>query len=160
MCVVLLQTWWHVQLSTVTDRPTDTVALWRRNSPLDMRNISWQILGISQHIVGDLHGALQSYRESLRQKPRHRTKNATEIRIGLVLQQLRKNNQHWKLWNYIQFDDNCIWFFIIICLIKRIHINNIDENYFFWLTHFQSTSSCTMKCDIRKNDQQHLFLPL
>lgn len=58
--------------------------------PLDMRDISWQILGICQHVAGDLHGALQSFRESLRQKPRHRIQKATETRIGLVLQQLRE----------------------------------------------------------------------
>lgn len=58
--------------------------------PFDIRDISWQILGICQHVAGDLQGALQSYRESLRQKPRHRIQRATGIRIGLVLQQLRE----------------------------------------------------------------------
>lgn len=61
-----------------------------RYVPLLQRALSWQILGICQHVAGDLQGALQSYRESLRQKPRHRIQRATGIRIGLVLQQLRE----------------------------------------------------------------------
>lgn len=46
--------------------------------------------GICQLVVGDRHGMLQSYRESLRQKPRHIIQKATETRIGLALQQLDK----------------------------------------------------------------------
>lgn len=34
----------------------------------ELMAISWRILGICQHVVGDLHGALLSYQESLRQK--------------------------------------------------------------------------------------------
>ncbi|XP_048770440.2 uncharacterized protein LOC125676652 [Ostrea edulis] len=56
---------------------------------LENRDLSWQILGICQHVVGDLHGALQSYQESLRQIPRHKIQIATETRIDLVKSQLR-----------------------------------------------------------------------
>ncbi|XP_062621177.1 uncharacterized protein LOC134282802 [Saccostrea cucullata] len=58
--------------------------------PLNFRDLSWQILGICQHVVGDLHGALMSYEESLRQKPHHRIKEATVIRIECVKQQLQR----------------------------------------------------------------------
>lgn len=54
----------------------------------EMKAISWQILGICQHVVGDLHGALLSYQESLRQERR-----ITSIRIGCVLQQLHVLNR-------------------------------------------------------------------
>eukprot|EP00105_Crassostrea_gigas_P036483 XP_019920631.1 PREDICTED: uncharacterized protein LOC109617970 [Crassostrea gigas] len=53
---------------------------------LHIRDLSW--LGICQHVVGDLHGALQSYQQSLRQKPWHKIQNATKYRIALVLNQL------------------------------------------------------------------------
>jgi hypothetical protein len=56
---------------------------------LDVRDLSWQILGICRHVVGDLHGALVSYQESLRQKPWHKIQRATEIRIALVSEQLQ-----------------------------------------------------------------------
>jgi hypothetical protein len=52
------------------------------------RELSWQILGICQHVVGDLHGALQSYHESITQKPYYRIQTATEYRMGLVRSQL------------------------------------------------------------------------
>ncbi|XP_062588848.1 uncharacterized protein LOC134250499 [Saccostrea cucullata] len=55
------------------------------------KDICWQILGISQHIVGDLHGALRSYEESLRQIPDHKIKEATVFRIECVKQQLQEN---------------------------------------------------------------------
>ncbi|XP_052683591.1 uncharacterized protein LOC128163940 [Crassostrea angulata] len=55
--------------------------------PLNIRDLSWQILGICQHVAGDLHGALQSYQQSLRQKPFHKIWNATQCRIALVLNQ-------------------------------------------------------------------------
>ncbi|XP_056016767.1 uncharacterized protein LOC130053478 [Ostrea edulis] len=35
-----------------------------RYVPLNHRDFAWQILGICQHVVGDLHGAFQSYQES------------------------------------------------------------------------------------------------
>ncbi|XP_056006105.1 uncharacterized protein LOC125658965 isoform X2 [Ostrea edulis] len=49
-----------------------------------LRGLSWQILGICQHVVGDLHGALHSYQESLRQEQFHNIKTATEKRIVFV----------------------------------------------------------------------------
>jgi hypothetical protein len=52
------------------------------------RNLSWQILGICQHVVGDLHGALHSYQESLRHEQFNNIQTATENRIMLVERQL------------------------------------------------------------------------
>ncbi|XP_061179628.1 uncharacterized protein LOC133188272 [Saccostrea echinata] len=60
--------------------------------PLKTRDISWQVLGICQHVVGDLHGALHSYQESLRQKPVNKIQEATCFRIGCVKQQLQRND--------------------------------------------------------------------
>jgi hypothetical protein len=54
---------------------------------LNERDLSWQILGICQHVVGDLHGALHSYQESLRQEQYHKIQAATENRIMFVEQQ-------------------------------------------------------------------------
>jgi hypothetical protein len=51
---------------------------------LDERDLSWQILGICQHVMGDLHRALQSYHESLRQRLCNKIQTATETRIRLV----------------------------------------------------------------------------
>ncbi|XP_052717325.1 uncharacterized protein LOC128189667 [Crassostrea angulata] len=59
----------------------------RRYVPIDDGDISWQILGICQHVVGDLHGALQSYQQSLRQRPYHKIQNATKYRTALILNQ-------------------------------------------------------------------------
>ncbi|XP_056013677.1 uncharacterized protein LOC130052532 [Ostrea edulis] len=59
---------------------------------LDNRDLPWQILGICQHVVGDLHAALQSYQESLRQISHHKIHMATETRINLVKSQLRLNS--------------------------------------------------------------------
>lgn len=55
---------------------------------LEPTDVSWQILGICQHVTGNLHGALRSYQMSLRQKSSNRIRRATETRIGVVLQQL------------------------------------------------------------------------
>jgi tetratricopeptide (TPR) repeat protein len=60
-----------------------------RYIPLHQRDLSWQILGICQHVSGDLHGALQSYQESLRQRPWHRIQTARETRMSLVTEQLQ-----------------------------------------------------------------------
>ncbi|XP_062616899.1 uncharacterized protein LOC134278617 [Saccostrea cucullata] len=54
---------------------------------LETRDIAWQILGICQHIVGDLHGALQSYEVSLRQYQYNKIQEATLIRIECVKEQ-------------------------------------------------------------------------
>jgi hypothetical protein len=59
-----------------------------RYVPLHHRDLSWQVLGICQHVVGDLHGALQSYQESLTQEPFHRIQPAMETRIELVKSQM------------------------------------------------------------------------
>jgi tetratricopeptide (TPR) repeat protein len=55
-----------------------------RYVPLHHRDLAWQILGICQHVVGDLLGALQSYQESLRHAQEHKIQTATEYRISLV----------------------------------------------------------------------------
>lgn len=52
------------------------------------RDIAWHILGICQHLLGELHGALLSYQMSLRQEPFHRIQIYAESKIRLVLQQL------------------------------------------------------------------------
>ncbi|XP_062591068.1 uncharacterized protein LOC134252582 [Saccostrea cucullata] len=62
-------------------------------NPLLNRDISWQILGICQHVVGDLHGALESFEESLRQEPFHGIQEATDIRKRWVKGQLHRNLQ-------------------------------------------------------------------
>ncbi|XP_062616900.1 uncharacterized protein LOC134278618 [Saccostrea cucullata] len=54
---------------------------------LETRDIAWQILGICQHIVGDLYGALQSYEVSLRQYQYNKIQEATLIRIECVKEQ-------------------------------------------------------------------------
>ncbi|XP_048749562.1 uncharacterized protein LOC125661559 [Ostrea edulis] len=46
-----------------------------------LRDISWQILGICQQICGDHKGALLSYQESLRQEPFHEMQEATKTRM-------------------------------------------------------------------------------
>nr|XP_034328797.1 uncharacterized protein LOC117690049 [Crassostrea gigas] len=60
--------------------------------PLHTRDISWQILGICQHVVGDLNGAFQSYQQSLRHEPYHKIQNAIRFRGALVLNQLNQGN--------------------------------------------------------------------
>jgi hypothetical protein len=54
-------------LQSLTDLQTLLLYDDGRYVPLDFRDLSWQILGTCQHVVGDLHGALHSYQESLRQ---------------------------------------------------------------------------------------------
>ncbi|XP_061190785.1 uncharacterized protein LOC133198836 [Saccostrea echinata] len=51
------------------------------NVPTDLRDISWQILGICQQICGDYIGSLQSYQYSLQQKPTHYIQEATLLRM-------------------------------------------------------------------------------
>ncbi|XP_056016573.1 uncharacterized protein LOC125675336 [Ostrea edulis] len=48
---------------------------------VELRDISWQILGICQHISGNLEAALYSYQQSLRQYPYSRIQSATLMRI-------------------------------------------------------------------------------
>jgi hypothetical protein len=80
-------------LQSLTDLHTLLLYDYGRYIPLKARDLSWQILGICQHVVGDLHGALWSYQESLRQKPYHNIQRATENRIMLVERQLQRNRQ-------------------------------------------------------------------
>jgi hypothetical protein len=61
-----------------------------RYIPSNYRNVSWQLLGICQHVVGDLHGALHSYQQSLRQEQFDNIQTATENRIMLVKRQLQR----------------------------------------------------------------------
>ncbi|XP_061187076.1 uncharacterized protein LOC133195234 [Saccostrea echinata] len=56
--------------------------------PLELRDISWQILGICQNVVGEFERALQSYIKSTEQIQRHKIKKASEIRIDEVYKQL------------------------------------------------------------------------
>eukprot|EP00105_Crassostrea_gigas_P003596 XP_011416501.2 PREDICTED: uncharacterized protein LOC105320313 isoform X1 [Crassostrea gigas] len=49
--------------------------------PAYLRDISWEILGICQQISGNLHAALYSYQQSLRQYPIHKIQTATRQRI-------------------------------------------------------------------------------
>jgi hypothetical protein len=60
-----------------------------RYVPISYRDVSWQILGICQHVVGDLNGALHSYHESLRQEQFNNIQAATENRIMFVVRQLQ-----------------------------------------------------------------------
>lgn len=48
-------------------------------------DISWQILGICQHVCGDYLGALSSYQRSLESKAYHRIRRATYLRMLLSL---------------------------------------------------------------------------
>ncbi|XP_062612490.1 uncharacterized protein LOC134274248 [Saccostrea cucullata] len=57
---------------------------------LYLRDISWQILGICQHVVGDLHGALESFEESPKHVQFNRIQEATAYRIECVKQQLQR----------------------------------------------------------------------
>nr|XP_011424439.2 uncharacterized protein LOC105326238 [Crassostrea gigas] len=49
--------------------------------PVELRDISWEILGICQQISGNLQAALYSYQQSLRQYPLHKIQTATRQRI-------------------------------------------------------------------------------
>uniref|UniRef100_K1QT37 Uncharacterized protein n=1 Tax=Magallana gigas TaxID=29159 RepID=K1QT37_MAGGI len=79
-------------LQSLTDLQTMLLNDDGKYVPLSDRGISWQILGICQHVVGDLHGALQSYQLSLRQKPYHKIQNASKYRIALILNRFNEKN--------------------------------------------------------------------
>jgi hypothetical protein len=64
-----------------------------RYVPLRFRDLSWQILGICQHVVGDLHGALHSYQEALKEDQHHNIQVATENRIAFLERQLHGNRK-------------------------------------------------------------------
>ncbi|XP_062608993.1 uncharacterized protein LOC134270768 [Saccostrea cucullata] len=78
-------------LQSLTDLQTLMLYDDERYVPLERRSISWQILGICQQVVGDLHGALQSYEVSLKQEPFHFIQEATNSRIEWVKQQLQRD---------------------------------------------------------------------
>lgn len=61
-----------------------------RNIPLEYQDISWQILGICQYVVGDLHEAVQSYKQSMRQTEYHKIQDASLYRIAFSLNRLVK----------------------------------------------------------------------
>ena len=48
---------------------------------VELRDISWEILGICQQMTGNRQAALYSYRQSLRQYPFHKIHTATRHRI-------------------------------------------------------------------------------
>ncbi|XP_062613907.1 uncharacterized protein LOC134275660 [Saccostrea cucullata] len=52
----------------------------------NLRDISWQILGICQQICGEFQGALESYQHSLQQDPYHKIQEATLYRVGTITQ--------------------------------------------------------------------------
>jgi hypothetical protein len=79
-------------LQSLTDLQTLLLYDDGRCVPIRDRELSWQVLGICQHVVGDLHGALQSYQESLKWEPFYKIRIATETRIGFVKTQLRLNS--------------------------------------------------------------------
>lgn len=64
----------------------------RTHVPLRTRDISWQILGICQRVVGDLHGALQSFQQTLRQDSYHKLHDASRYRIAFILNQITKKH--------------------------------------------------------------------
>ncbi|XP_048766540.2 uncharacterized protein LOC125673782 [Ostrea edulis] len=80
-------------LQSLTDLHTLLLYDDGRYVPLHHRDMSWEILGICQHVAGDLHGALHSYQESLRQEQQHNIQTATEHRIVFVERQLHRNRQ-------------------------------------------------------------------
>ncbi|XP_052722128.1 uncharacterized protein LOC128193009 [Crassostrea angulata] len=51
----------------------------------ELRDISWEILGICQQITGNLQAALYSYQQSLTQDPDHKIQTATHRRIQDIL---------------------------------------------------------------------------
>nr|XP_034304005.1 uncharacterized protein LOC105327925 [Crassostrea gigas] len=51
-----------------------------------LRDISWEILGICQQIIGNLKAALYSYQQSLTQHPYNRIQTATQKRIQDIVQ--------------------------------------------------------------------------
>ncbi|XP_048744867.2 uncharacterized protein LOC125657948 [Ostrea edulis] len=80
-------------LQSLTDLHTLLLRDDGRYVRLCLRGLSWQILGICQHVVGDLHGALHSYQESLGLEQFNNIQTATENRIVFVERQLHRNRQ-------------------------------------------------------------------
>jgi tetratricopeptide (TPR) repeat protein len=80
-------------LQSLTDLQTLLLYDDGRYIPSHCRDLSWQILGICQNVLGDLHGALNSYQESLRQENFNNIGEASETRIMFVECQLHRNVQ-------------------------------------------------------------------
>lgn len=60
---------------------------------VDLKDISWQILGICQELSGNLHGALCAYKKSLAcEQTLNRIKSASEERLQDVENLLQRNN--------------------------------------------------------------------
>ncbi|XP_062613040.1 uncharacterized protein LOC134274821 [Saccostrea cucullata] len=51
-----------------------------------VKNLAWQMLGICQQVTGNLHDALYSYHQSLREFQLHSIQGATEMRIHEIFQ--------------------------------------------------------------------------
>ncbi|XP_062592778.1 uncharacterized protein LOC134254251 [Saccostrea cucullata] len=60
---------------------------------VNLKDISWQILGICQQMTGNHQAALYSYQQSLRQKPYHNIQTATLMRIIQEIMALMNRNQ-------------------------------------------------------------------
>lgn len=71
-------------LKSMTDLRTLLLTDGGTTIPLEIRDMSWQLLGILQRIVGDDDGALQSFLESMRQIPTHQIRKLSEIRIERI----------------------------------------------------------------------------
>jgi hypothetical protein len=54
--------------------------------PVELRDISYQILGICQHVCGDYVGALNSYQYSLEQNPPTKIQQASMYRMQTIIQ--------------------------------------------------------------------------
>jgi hypothetical protein len=80
-------------LQSMTDLQTLLLYHDGRYVPSYTRDLSWQILGICQQVVGDLNGALQTYHGLLRRNSFTEIQKATEKRISTVERQLHRNMQ-------------------------------------------------------------------
>ncbi|XP_062575192.1 uncharacterized protein LOC134237108 [Saccostrea cucullata] len=58
---------------------------------VQLRDISWQILGICQQVTGNHRAALHSYQQSLDQMPYHNIKTATLMRIQEIIALMNRN---------------------------------------------------------------------
>lgn len=77
-------------LQSLTDLQTLLLNNDSRCVPFDTEVVSWHLMGICQYVMKDLHGAFQSFQNSLRPKQLHRLKKITVIRMCHVLYQLTK----------------------------------------------------------------------
>ena len=64
--------------------------------PVQLRDISWEILGICQQMTGNHQAALYSYHQSLAQFPLHKIQSATRQRIQ-DLHWTTMHHQHLKI---------------------------------------------------------------